>query len=211
MTTQQVYIRAAHLALCGIPNLTSLAYVGDQSNNEIKNLPSWVPDLSIMQWPVPFEFSKTKFSAANRDRWVPDWNDDVLILHGHLLDLVALTSETQVEIRSGEGIFRMLQIFLESGSFYKQHIGVTIFKLFVTDGLDPIQLHEISTMDKKYNVKASFEKILFTLICFALHAAGQKATLEMQAAYFKIDRNLKSNPTVVREADCIRSLVKYAL
>jgi hypothetical protein len=110
-----------------------------------------------------------RFSAAIQEHWKSDWDGDILILHRYLLDRVTLTSESESEIEDGKGISRLLQILLESGSFYTHYnesLGKAVSRLFIADDPAMFESYKTATMDNKYDIEGGFEKLLFGALHF---------------------------------------------
>jgi hypothetical protein len=211
MTVQQVYTKAALFSMCHFDNLSTLASVGNQSFNKI-NLPSWVPDLSVVERPSSFEYETSLFSTATGEPYSIEWDEDTLILQGYLLDRISLSSESSEDIYDGHGVSRLLQVFNASGSVYvhtNEPLSSAMQGVFIANQLSDASLELFAMIDGEYDMDGAFEKLFFGIVCFAFHVAGQMETLErFLDEPGHILRTLNKDTEASSECEALASILK---
>ncbi|OCK85851.1 hypothetical protein K432DRAFT_216315 [Lepidopterella palustris CBS 459.81] len=95
-SVQNLYLEVARALLISHEDLGLLSHVQDMSHTRIPNLPSWVPDYSVVLHPYPLKFrGPCQWNASGDSRWKPDTSameKGQLHVQGFRLDIIDKTS-----------------------------------------------------------------------------------------------------------------------
>jgi len=172
LTVQEVFTRAARLALFSCRDLHVLSYPQCMEGKKTPNLPSWVTDLAA-ETNVKFQSPQSSFQAATVDegsRFTLEFEGDALVLAAYPWDRVVEVGDSWKDMSAGR-IKSFLKVFLNIGSEYSftnECLPVAMRRILITDRLDPDSHDKVDLTDKEYDLQASFNRILFRLICYSL-------------------------------------------
>lgn len=118
-TVQDVFIKSAKFALLAAYDLNALSRAQDESNKKIKNLPSWVPDLTAHE-PYCFEREESYLNSWSGEgiSLALYFEGNIMVLAASQFDRIVAVGETLWTIRDRGTIREFLKVFLDAGQVY---------------------------------------------------------------------------------------------
>lgn len=142
-------------------------------DKEVKNLPSWVPDLSVGDVDF-FESEESYLSACtHKELYILDFEGNVMIFAASPFDRIVSIGESFDEIQDFGSLVKFLTVFLDVGPVYehtKEKMLVVMRRTLIADTLDLDSQDEVALMKKEYDMQAALDQWLFRLVCYCLRA-----------------------------------------
>lgn len=142
--------------------LEALCHVGDRTQNEIPDLPSWVPDFTqALPWKA-FQKGEHHFKAASSlatELWADGVKDGVIVFNASPIDSIVCTCDAYWNDREKNGLSEFMKLLFRSSAPatpYDEDTASLILRLVTADGFKNLGI------DPRENLKELFELWLFS-------------------------------------------------
>ncbi|KAI1748277.1 heterokaryon incompatibility protein-domain-containing protein [Xylaria castorea] len=168
LSVQDIYIQAAMYGLVAWKGLEALCHVGDRTQNQIPDLPSWVPDFTqALPWKA---FQKTgedmKFKAASclqTELYLNSVKKGVVVFKAAPIDSIVSTCDAYWKGREKMGMSEFMKLLFRPAAPttpYDEDVASIILRLIVADGF------KNEGIDPRKNLTELVEQWLFSgLFC----------------------------------------------